>query len=165
MMTGIKRLTVTMGAITLGFCLLFSGCVIYPEDEDPQKVPSSGDFPQELRAALLSSGVPSFKSPEIAGLNLNPDYSDYTSSDDTFLLSYTSAEQEDFDYYASHLVDILGDYTVDTSEPNYSCYTWMINVNTGIELGFSSQPVSTGSYSESVSYIPAYTLYLLIITN
>jgi hypothetical protein len=166
----IKHLTAVMGAAALGFCLFFSGCVLYPKDEDsqgkaPQKDEDPGGFPQTVNTALLSNGVPSsLESPqEIAGLNLNPDYSDY-SSGTTFLLSYTGADQQDFDDYASYLAGILGNYTVDTSEPNYSCYAWLINVNMAIELGFSSQPVSTNSYSESVSYIPAYTLYLLIIT-
>jgi hypothetical protein len=146
------------------FCLFFAGCVLYPKDENPNGEDPEG-FPETVNAALLSNGVPSLQSPrEIVGLDLDPGYSDYSSSASTFLVSYTGADQQDFDNYASYLAGILGDYTADTSEPNYSCYAWLISVNMAIELGFSSQPVSTNSYSESVSYIPAYTLYLLIIT-
>jgi hypothetical protein len=159
----IKRLTAVLGAAALGFCLLFSGCVLYPKDEDSQGENSqnedSGGFPQEISAVLLSNGASSLDAPpEIVGLDIDPSYSDYTSSDDTFLLSYTGAVQEDFDDYASYLVNKLGAY-VDASESNYSCYGWGKG-NMGIELGFSSEYIEG---IDSVPLIPPYTLYLLII--
>jgi hypothetical protein len=101
----IKPLTAATGVAALCFCLFFSGCVLYPKDED------SGGFPQELSAALLSSGIPSFDAPpEIVGLDLNPTYSDYTSSTTMFLLSYTGAYREDFDGYASYLDNKLSSH-------------------------------------------------------
>jgi hypothetical protein len=151
MMTGIKRLTVAACVVALDFCLLFSGCVIYPEDNG---------FPQKVRGALLSNNVPFFEAPsEIVGLNLDPGYSDYTSSATTFLLSYTGAERGKFDYYVSYLVGILGYNEIDVSQENYSCYGW-IEGNTVIELGFSDQRLSVEDVS--ISVIPSYTLYLLI---
>jgi hypothetical protein len=137
------------------FCLLFSGCVIYPEDEGFE------GFPQKVRVAFLSSGAPSFKGPpEIVGLNLDPDCSDYTSSAKTFLLSYTGAGQEDFNDYANYLVVEFGNF-YDVSENNYSCYGWL-NGRVGVELGFSTLPVSASETDLSISFIPSYTLYMLI---
>jgi hypothetical protein len=151
----IKHLTVAMGAAALCFCLLFSGCVLYPKGED------SGGFPQEISTFLLSNGVPSFEAPsEIVGLDIDLDYSDYTSSADTFLLSYTDADRGKFDYYASYLVGILGYYDTDMSQGNYSGYVWAVG-NTDIELGFSDQRLSIEE-GISISVIPSYTLYLLI---
>jgi hypothetical protein len=128
--------------------------VIYPEDEGFE------GFPQKVKLAFLSNGLPAFKAPsEIAGLNLDPDYSDYTSSAKTFLLSYTGANQKDFDDYTNYLLGILGNY-IDVSEGNYSCYGWFKG-NTGIELGFSDEWMLAPE--GNVSIIPPYTLYLLII--
>jgi hypothetical protein len=152
-MRGIKRLTVAAGIVALDFCLLFSGCVIYPEDNG---------FPQKVRVALLSNNVPFFESPsEIVGLNLDPNYSDYSSSATSFLLSYTGANRGKFDYYISYLVGILGYYDADVSDETYSCYAWAEG-NTVIESGFSDQRVSVPVEDVSISAIPSYTLYLLI---
>jgi hypothetical protein len=146
-----------MGAAALCFCLLFSGCVLYPKGED------SEGFPQEISTFFLSNGVPSFEAPsENVGVNLNPVYSDYTSSANTFLLSYTGAKQKQFDDYASYLVGILGYYDADTSQENYGCYAW-IEGNIGIELGFSDQQLLVPAKDISISVIPSYTLYLLMI--
>jgi hypothetical protein len=150
-----KHLTVAMGVAALCFGLLFSGCVLYPKGEE------SGGFPQKVRDVFLSNGVPFFKAPsEIVGLNLDPDYSDYTSSKKTLLLSYTGAERGNFDYYLSYLVDILGYYTVDTSQKTYDCYAWNEGA-IGIELGFADYRLLVQE-GISISFIPAYTLYLLI---
>jgi hypothetical protein len=139
------------------FSLLFSGCVIYPEDE------GFGGFPQNVREVLLSNGAPFFAGPpEIVSVDLDPDCSDYTSSADLFLLSYTGAVQEDFDDYASYLIAEFGNYDNDASVDNYSCYAWMLNGRVGIELGFSNQPVMSPTADLSVSFVPPYTLYLLI---
>jgi hypothetical protein len=150
-----------MSAAALCFCLLFSGCVLYPKDEDSQNE-NSGGFPQELSTVLLSNGVPSFDAPsEIVGLNLNPSYSDYSGSDNTFVLSYTGANQKKVDDYASYLAGILGTYYDATGEAGYSCYGWFIG-GVGIELGFSTERIQG---SGTVSVIPSSTLYLLIITD
>jgi hypothetical protein len=142
------------------FCLLLSGCVIYPEDGGFE------GFPQKVRVAFLSNAALSFKGPpEIVGLNLDPDYSDYTShytgSPKTFLLSYTEAGKEDFNTYAKYLVGVLGTY-YDTSQADYSCYAWLSG-RVGIELGFSNQWVSSSATGLSVSAVPPHSLYLLII--
>jgi hypothetical protein len=138
------------------FCLFLSGCVISPEDEE------FGGFPQNVRAALLSSGASSFNGPpEIVDLNLDQDYSNYTSSANTFLLSYTGAGQTDFYNYANYLTGVLGTY-YDISKDDYSCYGW-INGKVVIELGFSNQWVSTSETGLSIPALPPHTLYLLMI--
>jgi hypothetical protein len=137
------------------FCLLLSGCVIYPEDEEFE------GFPEEIRAAFLSNAVPPFEGPpERVGLNLSPGYSDYTSSDKIFLLSYTGAEQQDFDEYESYLAIKFGN-RYPASGNGYISYGWEINSNVSIELGFSNQlmPVPMGN----VSFIPQNTLFLFIV--
>jgi hypothetical protein len=143
------------------FCLLFSGCVISPEDESIESAKAEG-FPQKVRDVFLSSGMPSFDAPtEVVGLIFDSGSSDYTSSANTFLLSYAGAEQKDFDDYANYLVTILGNYA-DVSQANYSCYGWLKN-GTGIELGFSNESVPVlDIMGLSISVIPPYTLYLLI---
>jgi hypothetical protein len=164
-----KRLIVAMGATALGFCLFFSGCVLYPKDDDSQgKDPNNedpGGFPQTVNTALLSSGVPPFDAPpEIVGLKLDLDYSDYTSSGSIFLLSYTGANQKQFDDYTSYLLDTLG-YYVDKSGEGYSCYEWFVG-DAGIELGFSSRWIGVADFIAEaipISVIPSNTLYLLIV--
>jgi hypothetical protein len=138
------------------FCLLFSGCVFYPEDD------RFGGFPQNVREALLSNGVPFFEGPpEIVGLNFSPNYSDYTGSDE-MLLSYIDASQEHFDDYAGYLIAEFGSF-FDASEDGYICYGWDIsNSNATIGVGFTNQSVSAPV--GNVPPIPPDTLFFFIIT-
>jgi hypothetical protein len=145
------------GAAALAVCLLFSACVIYPEDD------GFGSFPEKVRTVFISNGVPSFEAPsEIVGLSLDPTYSDYSSSDSIFLLSYTGAEQyEHFNNYLSYLLDIFGDYAGSINESAYKEYAWSIG-NVVISLGFSVSQIRTPD-GLSISAIPQKTLYLLVV--
>jgi hypothetical protein len=160
-MTGIKP--TTLNAAVFISCLLFSGCVLYPKDENPQGGPQKnegpGSFPQELSTALFSSGTPSFDAPSgIVGLDLDSGYSDYSGVDNIFVLSYTGASRKNFDDYASYLAGKLGDYYDASGNAGYSCYGWFPE-GANIELGF---PTGWIRGTDTVPLIPAYTLYLLI---
>jgi hypothetical protein len=145
------------GAAALVFCLFSSGCVIYPDGES--RGGAFAGFPQNVQTALRNNGMISFEAPpEIVGLDLSSDYSDYSSDSNIFLLSYTGAGEDKFDKYLSYLGGVLGSYP---SADEDSAYAWLQG-DVGIELGLSFQWMSVPD-DLSVSSVPPFTLYLLIV--
>jgi hypothetical protein len=153
------------GITAVVFCLLVSGCVIYPGGENLGD--SYPGFPLKVRVALLESGVPSFESPEEnLGLSLNSSISYVGSSiDELILLSYSDATEDHFDDYKEYLEGQFGDpydqnpygLNPDPEGPDYAngYYEWVVG-NTVIDLCFA--------YDDVIDLgIPMNTLFILIL--